>query len=702
MFQPSEDQAGIVSALQTHNVTVVAAPGSGKTTLALHIVRSRPYPALILTYNNALNAETCRRLKAMSAAGAVPCDSFTYHGLVSRLSGQSCRDDVEMSDVLSTSSLPAVCVDEDGDPSLDLSQVRTVIIDECQDMRPLYWGLVQHVVGHAASPDLRVVVLGDSLQCLYHFYKANPADVRFLTMAPDLLRTDQAWKTVRMNTSFRIPETAARVVNAIFGTRIESAQPRAPPGAGGDPGPSVRLFVGNVPALAPAVVTREIQQFLRRGGAPGRAMVLFNSTNHRSPAVRVVQQLVRDGVPVVVHRSGARRDASGQCDDDRSGRVAVRTFHSAKGLEADLVVVVNLKPLVPDPGDRREASPLFVAMTRARHTLVVVQSHETVSACDLQRIHDADTSVDVQTSHACTRPQESLPAFQTWARDDGSRRYFSLDTVFSYVDPLQLKSWVQDLPPVTVLQAGADTRTEVPPVAGLDDAAKVGVDSIVHRMLEIMIHASVRPAVLDELYMALAGAQGTAGNLDDSLDALENARRRGVRLDVAAHLALLEDRVTYPDRFACLGADVSFAHLPDVARMYNRAVSALQPALPDGSSVWDVAVSCRLQDRGATVTVRGTCALRVQDVAVVVVADLGHEDVLYASALASMARCTRAVVVALSTGRCLSLPANKGGLLQAVEYHRQDPSPLSDESFVSRFSTPGLKKRRWDQMSPPV
>jgi superfamily I DNA/RNA helicase len=170
---PSDEQSKIVSTLLSgSNVYVSAVAGSGKTTTICWIARACPEAnILLLTYNRKLKYETKQRLKAWKIKSV---QTHTYHSFCFNFYDVFGGTDQIILDVLDKGL-------EDSDKS-PIFEYDLIIIDEVQDITPLYYSLVTHIVkSNKFVP--KICVLGDPHQTIYGF---NGADSRFLTLAPRL------------------------------------------------------------------------------------------------------------------------------------------------------------------------------------------------------------------------------------------------------------------------------------------------------------------------------------------------------------------------------------------------------------------------------------------------------------------------------------------------------------------------------------
>ena len=77
-----------------------------------------------------------------------------------------------------------------------------IIVDEAQDMNPLYFKLVTQIM-KKNSKDFKICIIGDKRQCINQF---NGSDHHFLTEAHVIFKeyNNHPWKECVMNTSYRI------------------------------------------------------------------------------------------------------------------------------------------------------------------------------------------------------------------------------------------------------------------------------------------------------------------------------------------------------------------------------------------------------------------------------------------------------------------------------------------------------------------
>lgn len=218
--QPSAEQKAVIENLGHSNVLVDSVAGSGKTTTNLHIAKHYDDKTiLLLTYNKKLKFETREKVKKYDLSVEV----HSYHAFCVSYYKRDCFRDDGIARILETRAAPIRAF------SFDI-----VIIDEAQDVRPMYHALICKILGDN-KVIARICVLGDRYQSIYGF---NGADSRFITLAPELYgKPGMPWASTTLSTSFRVTnEIAGFVNNCMLGYERIRAQ---------KPGPAVRYIICN-------------------------------------------------------------------------------------------------------------------------------------------------------------------------------------------------------------------------------------------------------------------------------------------------------------------------------------------------------------------------------------------------------------------------------------------------------------------------
>ena len=201
---PSDEQSAVVEALMSgKNVKVDAVAGSGKTTAVLLSASRLPDKRfLLLTYNARLKFES--RSKA-EAASLTNIEIHTFHSMGSRYYSK-CANDDDMQRLLGRNLRARKAFRYD-----------VVIVDEAQDMTPLYCEFLHKVLAdNTAAEGAQLMVIGDNRQCIYAYKRA---DERHLVLAArGVFHSDGAWESLALQTTYRNTGNVVSFVNdACFG-----------------------------------------------------------------------------------------------------------------------------------------------------------------------------------------------------------------------------------------------------------------------------------------------------------------------------------------------------------------------------------------------------------------------------------------------------------------------------------------------------
>jgi len=340
----SDEQRRVVDVLMMgKNVNIQACAGSGKTTTALHVAMSfGDKKILLLTYNARLKAETRER-----AVGCTNMEVHSYHSFAVRHGRRDAFTDTSLLAFLDSRTGLSGPLDYD-----------IVIVDEAQDMSPLYHRLVVRIIDTLSSDPL-IVVMGDRHQSIYDFNRADP---RFLTMAPEIFVSDRPWENASLSTTYRLTRQMTEFIGLCCAGAPSMRAVRE--------GPPVEYIITNN-------YSKSLQRRLLgivRSSRPTDIFVLAPSIRTATSPIRVLaNSMTKAGVPVYVPASDEER-----LDDDVvRGKVVFSTFHQIKGLERRIVVVFGFDRSYHEyyaKGVSMSTLPntLFVAITRATHRLILI------------------------------------------------------------------------------------------------------------------------------------------------------------------------------------------------------------------------------------------------------------------------------------------------------------------------------------------
>ena len=430
MHQPSDEQQAVLDHVRAgRNVIVEACAGSGKSTTILSLARELAgLRFLQFTYNKQLRLEIKEKVETLRLKNL---DVHTFHSFsVKHYTDEASVDTgirhLLLDDMPCRTPLPAYDV---------------VVLDECQDMTPLFFQLVVKVLrdllldsgrGSAgARRQIQMVVLGDARQCLYEF---KGADSRFLTFA------DRVWsrrfglgpfERCTLRTSYRITQPMAWFVNrALLGTDLMVAS---------RDGPQV-TYIRRPKYQIEDIIIYRIDHFMKKGDLPSDIFVLAHSvksSNHH--IARLANKLVEKGIPV--HIPAFETDEVEDCVIE--GKVVFSTFHTAKGRERKHVFLPGFDQsyfsFAPDYEKRKCPNTLYVGCTRATQNLILCEYD---SSCPLDFLQLNHHQLK-QSGHVNF---QGLPQTNFFPQDDFSNGGPSVapEIVTRDVSPTKLTKFVQD------------------------------------------------------------------------------------------------------------------------------------------------------------------------------------------------------------------------------------------------------------------
>ena len=371
---PSVEQQAVIKALNGfNNVIVDSVAGSGKTTTVLNIAKTYPDTRiLLLTYNSKLRHETRERAGECELGNL---EVHTYHSFCVRYGAQECftnegiikflhRLDVTNTTAGANTNTTTIITF----PTYDI-----IVLDECQDMIPLYYKLVKQIL----RPTTSLCVIGDKYQSIYGYAGADP---RFITHA-DVLYSRE-FTRLNLNISYRVTTAMAAFINTVLGEERIVAVKQSP----------LLPKYTICDTLRPGKIIAEIKTLIRTGFAPAEIFILapsVRSTNDKNPVKKIANKLSLEGIKIYVPMA----DDCKLDEDVIRGKLVFSSFHQAKGLERRAVIILGFDASYfeffnkTDPSDRCP-NTLYVAMTRAKEYLSVYHDMKSASLSfiDLEKI----------------------------------------------------------------------------------------------------------------------------------------------------------------------------------------------------------------------------------------------------------------------------------------------------------------------------
>ena len=354
-----EQQHAINQILAGYNVVLDAVAGSGKSTTVLSLARQIPDKTRILqlAYNATLRAEVKAKLKDREIKNV---SVHTFHSLAVKYYLPSAHTDTGINKI----------VREDMSPKLKIPKYEIIVLDEAQDMSFLYF---QFMVKFAfdMGTKFQLCVLGDYMQGIYEF---KGADIRSLTHAHIIWRnhpllSSRVFQQCTLQTSYRITNQHARFNNDVLlgMPRLKAIKD----------GPLVEYIRDNRTNSERRVIAK-IMQLINTGVSPGDIFVLAASVKGVNSNVRRMENaLVERDIPCYVPMF----DNEGFEDRVIEGKVVFSTFHSVKGRERPVVIVMGFDQSYFNiyghelPTDKCP-NVIYVACTRSTSKLILLEKDE--------------------------------------------------------------------------------------------------------------------------------------------------------------------------------------------------------------------------------------------------------------------------------------------------------------------------------------
>lgn len=351
-LSPSEEQEAIITDIGNDlNILGDCVAGSGKTTTVLFAATKFPKRRFLqITYNSQLKLEVREKVKKQYVKNL---EIHTYHSLCVKYYHENGRDDAVMRRVVERNMPPKIPI-----PVFD-----TIIIDETQDMKDLFYNLVVKFIDDMKNPPANMLILGDRYQAIYKFMGA---DSRFLTLTPQIWKA-KSFENRILSTSYRLTNEIAAFVNDVMlgYKRIQTERSGSP----------VIYIRDNIFTVYKKLASYIIALIDSKSIKPEDIFVLAASiAGESSPIRKLENELVNNNIPCYYPTSDERK-----LDEDIiDGKVIFSTFHQAKGRERKVVIVYGFddsyyKFFGRDYSPLICPETLYVACTRAKEKLVLVE-----------------------------------------------------------------------------------------------------------------------------------------------------------------------------------------------------------------------------------------------------------------------------------------------------------------------------------------
>lgn len=351
--EPSEEQQNIIELFKHNNIIVEAGAGSGKTTTCLHLAKSnKKLKMLLLTYNKKLKFETREKVDKLRLHNTL--ETHSYHSFCVKYYDDNCFTDYELIRVIDKNY---VCK--------KMFKYDVIIIDEAQDINPLYYKLICKIFNDNQNKNTKICVLGNIKQSIYGF---NEADYRFIVYADTLFNFNNLpWKKCKLSVSYRLTDKMADSVNFCLNENYITSDKKSKN--------KPRYIICNVYKNKPY---EEIKNYLEEGYKPSEIFVLAPSIKSEGSPIRQLANLIKKKLKINIH---VPTDDEEKLDEDiLKNKLVFSTFHQVKGLERKVIIVFNFddsyfKFYKPDLNKDILPNEMFVAITRGKEKLSVFHDY---------------------------------------------------------------------------------------------------------------------------------------------------------------------------------------------------------------------------------------------------------------------------------------------------------------------------------------
>lgn len=351
-LQPSEEQKVIIDAINLNsNISVDAVAGSGKTTTLIFIAKAFPEKKILqITYNKQLKFEVRNRAEKEGVDSNLKI--HTYHSLAVRYYYEKANVDQGIIKLL-----------KDGMNIRKKDRYDIIVIDESQDMTPLFYELIQKFLSDINFPESGLIIMGDRYQGIYDF---KNADIRFLTLSDKIY--SGKFISLPLKESYRVTKNIATFVNNVMlgYDRIKSNK---------ESNYKVIYCKLNIFSIH-CMMVQWIKDFLSKGFKPDDIFILAPTIKASdNPVKRFENELVKEGIAVYY----SRNDDDGLDEEIIKNKIVFTTFHQSKGRERKIVIVYGFDNSYFKYFKRNNdpticPSELYVATTRAKEILILLDN----------------------------------------------------------------------------------------------------------------------------------------------------------------------------------------------------------------------------------------------------------------------------------------------------------------------------------------
>ena len=360
----SPEQQTAIDHLNDNNIVIDSVAGSGKTTCILHIAqRYSTSKILLLTYNANLKFETRDKANRLCIENL---QVHSYHSFCVNYYHKCAIDDAHIRNMFKKTPIPVPISDINFD---------MIVIDEAQDMKPLYYQLVCCINATNSAPiAAKMCIIGDHCQEIYSY---SGADNRFIKYASTLFNFNGLeWFHCKLATSYRVTTETAQFINRCCLREDRIIAPKTL-----NVKPKYIICDTFTNPNSPSRVFDEVKECLKIY-KPGDIFILAPTLKSRkqnlTPCCGLENRIKTELPHVLIYVT--QNDKAKLDENLVKDKLVFSTFHQTKGLERKVVIIFGFdesyfKYYAREHDPHVLPNVLYVGITRAQERVILLHHY---------------------------------------------------------------------------------------------------------------------------------------------------------------------------------------------------------------------------------------------------------------------------------------------------------------------------------------
>lgn len=398
---PSSDQIEIIEAIaRGENICVNANPGSGKTTLCLHIMKHFPNKQILaLTFSKLLQVDSDKKHKkyiknTKSVFKTIDSVKYTLYNDIKK-DFDNYKD--TMFNDRKILNFDIIILDELQDIGLEKYKFLCLLLKICKNKNPI------------------IITLGDSKQSIFTTMAGLKSDNRFLVYSPEVFPSTNSWTRKILHETFRIPYEIANFLNiSLLGSEendviISHKESKSRP----------KIYFENK-KINPKdrsnninLLVVEVENFISMGYNAEDIMIIM-PYNLRKDGDFCINEMVNKFVNKGYDFYISEKNMENKSAKMREGKISILTCHGSKGLESKIVIRLNFNQATvekfnPNHNYNKINNLDFVSLTRSlEHLIIFTDGQKLPNYVNLSTLKDTcDTFGTHNTNISLPRERQS-------------------------------------------------------------------------------------------------------------------------------------------------------------------------------------------------------------------------------------------------------------------------------------------------------